>query len=58
MRAVTGCNGNGFSGNGWQRSRAACGNQQYNKGNKGNKGNTQRKAVMQDTLGAGGSAAR
>ena len=52
MRAVTGCNGNGFSGNGWQRSRAACGNQQYNKGN------TQRKAVMQDTLGAGGSAAR
>ncbi|CAG9218380.1 conserved hypothetical protein [Paraburkholderia caribensis] len=55
MRAVTGCNGNGFSGNGWQRSRAACGNQRYNKGNKGN---TQRKAVMQDTLGAGGSAAR
>ncbi|ALL65537.1 hypothetical protein K788_0003766 [Paraburkholderia caribensis MBA4] len=52
MRAVTGCNGNGFSGNGWQRSRAAAGNQQYNKGN------MQGKAVMQDTLDAGGSAAR
>jgi len=53
MRAVTGCNGKQFSGNGWQRSRAAAaGNKQ------GNKGNTQRKAVMQYTLDIGGSIAR
>ena len=56
MRAVTGCNGKQFSGNGWQRSRAAvAGNKQ---GNKVNKGNTQRKAVMQYTLDIGGSIAR
>ena len=53
MRAVTGCNGKEFSGNGWQRSRAAvAGNEQ------GNEGNTQRKAVMQYTLDIGGSIAR
>ncbi|EUC17933.1 UNVERIFIED_ORG: hypothetical protein BDU10_3413 [Burkholderia sp. CF145] len=53
MRAVTGCNGKEFSGNGWQRSRATvAGNTQ------GNKGNTQGKAVMQYTLDIGGSIAR
>lgn len=53
MRAVTGCNGKEFSGNGWQRSRATvAGNTQ------GNKGNTQRKVVMQYTLDIGGSIAR
>ena len=56
MRAVTGCNGKQFSGNGWQRSRAAvAGNQQ---GNEGNNGNMQRKAVKQYARDIGGSIAR
>ena len=56
MRAVTGCNGNGFSGNGWQRSRAAvAGNEQ---GNEGNNGNMLGKAVKQYTRDIVGSIAR